>query len=71
MSDVPVSVPVGTVASPCTDVCRIDPRTDWCAGCLRTRDEARDWKKMTDHRRHQILNDRTRRQAKIRRETAE
>lgn len=32
MSDVPVSVPVGTVASPCTDVCRIDPRTDWCAG---------------------------------------
>jgi predicted Fe-S protein YdhL (DUF1289 family) len=39
--------------------------------CLRTRDEARGWKKMTDHRRHQIVNDRARRHAKLTRETTD
>jgi uncharacterized protein len=39
-----------------------------CTGCYRTREEARGWKKMTDHRRHQIINERARRQAKIGRE---
>nr|WP_241012821.1 DUF1289 domain-containing protein [Burkholderia sp. Tr-20355] len=57
------------VKSPCIDRCAFDGRTGFCAGCLRTRDEARDWKKMTDHRRHQILNDRSRREAKLRRGT--
>ncbi|KWH54750.1 DUF1289 domain-containing protein [Burkholderia anthina] len=46
-------------------------RKTWLVIGLRTRDEARDWKKLTDHRRHQILNDRKRRQAKLQRETAE
>jgi len=43
----------------------MDRRTGWCVGCLRTADEIGAWKKMTDHRRHQILNDRKRRQAKL------
>ncbi|QBR02783.1 DUF1289 domain-containing protein [Paraburkholderia pallida] len=51
--------------SPCIDVCAFDGKTGLCVGCLRTREEVRDWKKMTDHRRHQILNDRSRRQAKV------
>nr|WP_315213082.1 DUF1289 domain-containing protein [uncultured Duganella sp.] len=38
--------------SPCTG-CRRE--------CLRALDEARDWQKMTDHKRHQIVNDKTRR----------
>lgn len=30
-------------ASPCTRVCRIDPRTGWCEGCRRTLQEIADW----------------------------
>ncbi|CAI8695285.1 MULTISPECIES: DUF1289 domain-containing protein [Burkholderia] len=59
------------VKSPCIDVCSFDGRTGYCVACLRTRDEARAWKKMTDHRRHQIVNDRARRQAKLARETSD
>ena len=59
------------VKSPCIELCTCDGRTGFCVGCLRTRDEARDWKNLTDHRRNQILNDRTRRQAKLRRDAAE
>ena len=46
MSDDPV-IPVGLVdtpaLSPCTGVCRIDERTGWCEGCLRTLDEIAGW----------------------------
>ena len=47
--------------SPCTGVCEFDGRTGYCGECLRTLEEARDWKKMTDHKRHQIVNDKPRR----------
>lgn len=53
------------VKSPCVDVCAFDGKTGLCIGCFRTLDEIRGWKKMTDHRRHQILNEKTRRQAKV------
>ncbi|MEX3941074.1 DUF1289 domain-containing protein [Paraburkholderia sp. BR10937] len=53
------------VKSPCIDLCAFDGKTGFCTGCYRTRGEARDWKKMTDHRRHQILNERPRRQEKL------
>lgn len=56
------------VKSPCTDVCAFDGKTGFCVGCLRTLAEAREWKKMNDFRRHQIINDRTRREKKIERE---
>ena len=29
--------------SPCTGVCRIDPASGFCQGCLRTLDEIADW----------------------------
>jgi predicted Fe-S protein YdhL (DUF1289 family) len=32
-----------TVPSPCTNVCAIDPKTGFCAGCLRTIDEIAGW----------------------------
>ena len=54
------------VKSPCIDVCVFDGKSGFCVGCLRTAPEAQQWKKMTDHRRHQILNDRTRREQKLR-----
>ena len=31
------------VPSPCINVCRIDPVTQWCEGCLRTLDEIAEW----------------------------
>ena len=31
------------VPSPCNNVCRIDPATGWCEGCLRTLDEIAAW----------------------------
>jgi hypothetical protein len=53
------------IQSPCVDVCRIDGQSGFCVGCLRTREEIREWKGMTDHRRHEIINDRARRAAKL------
>ncbi len=37
-----------TVASPCTSVCRMDERTGWCEGCLRTLDEIAGWSVLAD-----------------------
>lgn len=51
--------------SPCTGVCQFDGRTGYCTACLRTLDEARSWKKITDHKRHQIINERARRVQKL------
>jgi uncharacterized protein len=31
------------VPSPCISVCRIDPASGWCEGCLRTIDEIAHW----------------------------
>lgn len=33
----------GRVASPCTNVCRIDAGSGWCLGCGRTLDEIVRW----------------------------
>jgi predicted Fe-S protein YdhL (DUF1289 family) len=59
------------VKSPCIDVCAFDGKTRLCVGCFRTLEEIREWNKMTDHRRHQVINDRARRQARLQRESAE
>lgn len=37
-----------STASPCIDVCRIDPDTGLCAGCLRTLDEIAGWAGYSD-----------------------
>ncbi|UGV26957.1 DUF1289 domain-containing protein [Rhodopseudomonas boonkerdii] len=54
-----------TVASPCIDICQFDRKKDMCTGCLRTTEEIRLWRKMTDHKRRTILSDRRRREAKL------
>ncbi|CAN0623884.1 conserved protein of unknown function [Burkholderia multivorans] len=51
MSDVSVV----TVASPCTGVCRIEPGTGWCAGCLRTREEIKGWRASDDDAKRAVL----------------
>jgi len=42
------------VPSPCTDVCRIDPASGWCEGCLRTLDEIAAWGSIDDAARREI-----------------
>lgn len=32
-----------TIASPCINVCRMNPRTQWCEGCFRTLEEITQW----------------------------
>jgi len=42
-------------ASPCTGVCRIDPRNGCCEGCQRTLDEIAGWSQASDADKHRIL----------------
>jgi predicted Fe-S protein YdhL (DUF1289 family) len=34
--------------SPCISVCKIDPATRWCVGCMRTLDEIGAWANSSD-----------------------
>ncbi len=47
--------PAGAVASPCINVCRMDPATGWCVGCRRTLDEIAAWGAMGDEARRAVL----------------
>jgi predicted Fe-S protein YdhL (DUF1289 family) len=48
------TVEAGRVPSPCTQVCRLDPATGWCEGCLRTMEEIAAWGSIDDARRREI-----------------
>ena len=43
------------VASPCVNVCRIDERSGWCEGCLRTIDEIAAWSVLADDAKRAVL----------------
>lgn len=43
------------VTSPCIDICRMDGKTGYCVACVRTLDEIRRWRKMTDHQCRRVL----------------
>jgi uncharacterized protein len=51
MSALPDPVP-----SPCTQVCRIDPRNGWCEGCVRSLDEIAAWSAMSDDDKRAVWN---------------
>jgi len=36
------------VPSPCTQVCRIDEATGWCAGCFRRLEEIGGWSALSN-----------------------
>lgn len=36
------------VPSPCISICRMDPRSGLCEGCLRTLDEIAAWARLSD-----------------------
>lgn len=42
------------VSSPCVSICRIDPASGWCEGCLRTIDEIAAWGTLRDDARRAI-----------------
>lgn len=52
------------IKSPCADICQFNRKADLCVGCFRTREEIKQWPKMTDHKRRQVLAERPRREAK-------
>jgi hypothetical protein len=42
------------VPSPCISICRIDPATGWCEGCLRTIDEIAHWSVFDDEEKRAV-----------------
>lgn len=44
------------VASPCNQVCEIDPASGYCRGCLRTADEIMAWPAADDRRKQAIVD---------------
>ena len=55
------------VPSPCISVCRMDERTGWCAGCLRTLDEIAAWSLLDDEEKREVWVDLGRRRVEWRR----
>jgi predicted Fe-S protein YdhL (DUF1289 family) len=43
------------VASPCINVCRMNPDTELCEGCLRTLDEIAAWSAMSADEKRAVL----------------
>ena len=43
------------IASPCINICKMDPRSGLCSGCFRTIDEITVWAQADDARRMGIL----------------
>jgi len=46
----------GSVPSPCTDLCSINPETELCEGCYRTIDEIAEWSHYSDQEKLEILS---------------
>jgi predicted Fe-S protein YdhL (DUF1289 family) len=58
-----------TIQSPCIDICKLDGTTGFCLGCLRTRDEIRAWKTMSDDARLAVINERPGREVMLNAQT--
>lgn len=44
----------GEVASPCTNICRMNEASGWCEGCFRTIDEIVAWAVLDDTERRAV-----------------
>ncbi|NTV11229.1 MAG: DUF1289 domain-containing protein [Zoogloea sp.] len=44
-----------TIASPCISLCRMNPATGYCEGCLRSLEEIAGWSRATDEQKRAIL----------------
>ena len=59
--------PGDEIPSPCNSVCRMDPVTGWCEGCLRTLDEIAAWSQLPGAARRVVWQDLRRRAQSIER----
>ena len=59
------------VASPCINVCRMNPRTGLCDGCLRTLEEIAAWSALDDDARRAVWQRLDERRAAARRPTGD
>ena len=41
--------------SPCINLCRMNPTTGWCEGCLRTIDEITAWSRLDERARQAVI----------------
>ena len=55
------------VPSPCVSVCRMDERSGWCEGCLRTLDEIALWSVLDDDDKRAVWVELSRRRVQWRR----
>lgn len=44
-----------SVESPCTGICRLDPRREFCLGCKRSLDEIADWAMLSNPEKRAVL----------------
>ena len=44
-----------TVQSPCINVCKLDPNSNLCEGCLRTSEEISNWSKYSNNKKRNII----------------
>lgn len=49
------AVPTPVVASPCVNLCRMNPATGYCDGCLRSIDEIVAWTRLDDSGKRSVL----------------
>jgi uncharacterized protein len=49
------AAPGADVASPCNNVCRMNPETELCEGCFRTLAEIAAWSVMSDAEKRRVL----------------
>lgn len=52
------------VPSPCIDICRIDPDSGLCDGCLRTLDEIADWGGYSEEQKQSVAQELAQRRAR-------
>ena len=52
--------------SPCADICKMDKKTGFCKGCLRTKQEIKGWKELSKSERRAVLEEITLRQEQAR-----
>lgn len=53
------------VDSPCISICKFDDKTGLCVGCLRTKDECKQWEKLKNKARRRIIDDRPKREKEL------
>lgn len=62
MTDFDPAADSGKVPSPCISICRMNPHTGLCEGCLRTIGEIAQWSTATDETKRRIWVEIRRRQ---------